>query len=563
MKTLAASAVFVTTLGGLTMTGVVPAGAATTTGNSQGAAAWLADQFHNGHLSSNDSDQNAADWGLTLDGILALTASKADQKVAATATDAVAVHVNDYITGTEVTADQAGHLGAGQIAKVMLAAQGQGRSVTDFGGVNLSEQLDSLRVTADGAQQGRYRDTLAVGDYTGALTQSLAVLATTRAGTVSPDSVTWLVNAQCGDGGFSYGVSEDTGAGCADPWDSSQVDVTAVAVQALASSAVSDVPGVTEALAKATSYLANAQHADGSFSDGGTDDTSYFGPNANSTGLAAAALRLVGQLARADQAANWLGAHQLTCVNAATGKAASNRGALLFNDAAQTSALAGELPLSQTIRATSQGILGLAGVSSFATASSAGAQADTPRLTCAAPKVVTVPKAVRITQYTVNAQATSSTVRFSPVSTGNAGATSYRVRVATVGKSWGAWKSLSAKTTSFTVSLPKAGRAVQFVAVNSAGTSSTAVVQIKAKRTGKASSCAAIGATTIKRAGTGYSVSYAKRSRSCASYRKATTGKWHTVRKGSSKLSVSAGNHAVQLRSGHRVTTLWLRPFGG
>ncbi len=168
---------------------------------AQGAAGWLARQLEiNGdHLVTSGFD----DWGLTADAVLAFDAAGVSQTDAAKATSALENHVTDY-TGDPGT----GESYAGSLAKLIVLAEAQQTDPTDFGGQNLVGRLQDREVSA-GQFAGRFSDESAYGDYSNAITQSLALIALERADDhPSTAAVASLQSLQCSDGGLEISYPE-------------------------------------------------------------------------------------------------------------------------------------------------------------------------------------------------------------------------------------------------------------------------------------------------------------------------------------------------------------------
>jgi hypothetical protein len=306
-----------------------------TTGQPAPAAAgWLADQLVDGKFLRFAGTEFAAP-GLTIDAVLAFAAAGVAGDAAAAATGWLAepAVVSGYVGDGTVEAY------AGPHAKLAFAAQVQGLDPATFGGVDLPARLLTL-LDSD----GRFSDRSEFGDFSNAFSQSFAILALagTPAG-VPPEAVAFQLAAECPDGGFPEQFGTDP---CA-----SDVDSTAMVVQALL--AVGADPTA------AVDWLAGQQHADGGFgSDAG---------NANSTGLAAQALRAAGRDGPADRAVGFLLSLQVGCAGPD-----DQRGSI------RTSAEAdGDVP-----RATAQAVLGLVGTG-LAELDGTASQAAAPVLECA------------------------------------------------------------------------------------------------------------------------------------------------------------------------------------
>jgi hypothetical protein len=306
-------------------------------------ASWLTGQLNAGSLLSiRSGGVDFDDYGLSIDAGFA-ELSTGNTAVATQIREAVAVHINDYITG-EAFGD-AGSTYAGPTAKALVYAQASGGTPTSFGGVNLVTRLE----TVTGAS-GRIADVSTFGDFANTIGQSFAARGLTTAGSAeSVAATTFLLNQQCPAGFFRLAIGD---AQCADN-NSPDTDVTALAVLNLRSQVGS--PAVDTALAKAVAWLQANQKADGSFGGGGPTAAT----NANSTGLAGWALGDSGATADAEQAAVWLRQHQLARAGGCTNYAAADRGAVSYDDAARTAAASTPLTVSTRdlyVRATAQAV---------------------------------------------------------------------------------------------------------------------------------------------------------------------------------------------------------------
>jgi LPXTG-motif cell wall-anchored protein len=245
---------------------------------------------------------------------------------------------------------------AGALAKLSLAAQVQGLDPTAFGAgkVDVLARLKA-RITAS----GRFTDKSSFGDFSNGFSQSYAVLALVRAGSVPPSAVSFLAGTACPDGGFPLQFGQPT---CTpDP------DTTSLAVQALTAA------GDDAHAAAGIRWLVGDQRADGSFGGGGSSTA----PNANSTGLAGQALRSAGSTAAAGRAAGYLRSLQSGCT-----AAVAQRGAIALN---RTGFDASTAP-----RATTQALLGLSGPG-LLTLDGTTAETAAPSLACAAPPTSSAP----------------------------------------------------------------------------------------------------------------------------------------------------------------------------
>jgi hypothetical protein len=332
------------------------------------AATWLAGQLDD-HAMQGFAN---TDWGLTIDTLFALTATKADPAEARAVADNVAGHVRSYDS-----MDDYGYPGvtvAGAAAKILVAAESVGDDPTDFGGRDMrAEVLDTMQ--SGGTFAGRFSDQYPADfpgggvDNSNTFGQSLAVIGLSgSAGGVPQVAVDFLVKQQCESGGFrlSPDMFGTPSASCDDSPDAVlDPDSTAMAVQALLAADRAGASGAAAAAAKGVAWLRSVQHEDGSI--GGSGPTSA--PNTNSTGLAGEALAAGGDQAAADKAADWVAAHELTAGNA--GAAGDSVGAIAYNDDSLADAQANgitSMSADQWRRATAQAVLALAQVPLYALA---------------------------------------------------------------------------------------------------------------------------------------------------------------------------------------------------
>lgn len=323
---------------------------------SRAAAGWLAEQLTDeGVIEVTFEDDTFPDMGLTADAVLAMSAAGVAGDAAATATDYLAAHVEDY-------ASQGKDEYAGSYAKLLLLAAAQGRDPSSFGGVDL---ITALQEREKGS--GRYGDKTVTGDdYTNVITQALAVLALQRATDdgPSPAAVQFLADQQCDDGGFPTSFVADGADTCA-----SGVDATGFAAQALLAA------GEEQPAQAALDWLEQQRGPDGGFQGEPVGDDQPV-TNANSTALAVQALAAGGR--DVAESLDFLTGLQLGCA------APPDRGgAIVFNDAALPTALDQQetLDVATTARATAQAVPALAGLG-LAEITAAGAEAAAPELEC-------------------------------------------------------------------------------------------------------------------------------------------------------------------------------------
>ncbi|WP_370328462.1 cell wall-binding repeat-containing protein [Euzebya sp.] len=238
------------------------------------AGDWLVGQYEGGAVTGG---------GALADLIFALTGAEA----APPTVDAAAADLEAAVTAYV----DAGGEDEGTLAKALLAVEVAGGDGGDVGGTDLEAALRDLE-QADGADAGRIADA-------SVFTQSLAVMAlATTDGGAPATTVEWLAAQACPEGGFPFGPVPDTASSCeagGTDVDDADVDTTAVAVQALG------VDPAGEAAREASvAWLLDQQADDGSLAG-----------NANSTGLAAQALRAAGQAGAADDAAAYVAGLQI------------------------------------------------------------------------------------------------------------------------------------------------------------------------------------------------------------------------------------------------------------
>jgi len=307
----------------------------------EAAAGWLARQLVDGERFEVVFDGVAyPDQGLTLDAVFAFAAAGVADDFGANALAWVTrPDIRDGYIGDGVTEAY-----AGATAKLALAVQVRGGDPTNVGGVDLIARLRSLQ-----SPTGRFTDRSAFGDFSNVFSQSLAILALGRAAQDAPAvAASWLAGTRCADGGYPVVPAQ--------PVCTSDVDATAMAVQALRAA------GRHADAHAGLRWLVSVQRADGGFAN--ADGT----PNANSTGLAAQALRDGHQLLAWTRAQMFLARLQVGCA----GEPAA-RGAIDFDG--------GTFDPATAPRATAQAVLGLTGTG-YAGLSAADATAGAPVLVC-------------------------------------------------------------------------------------------------------------------------------------------------------------------------------------
>jgi hypothetical protein len=343
-RSRARAAVFLATLALGCTTAAVPALAsarpAPAPAAGQAASGWLARQLVKGTYFDEVFDGvTYPEQGETIDAIFAFAATHSANRYGANAIGWLArrgVLLNYIGVGTESY--------AGATAKVILAAEVRGRNPADFGGVNLLKRLAKLM-----RPNGRYSDHSVYGDYSNAFSQSLAIIALSRAGGAPAKAVKFLLSSECKNGGFPLYFAQKT---CV-----SDTDSTAMDVQALLAA------GRDSAAVRGLTWLARVQHR-----NGGLDAAGGATQNANTTGLAGEAFAAGKWHANAASARRFLLSLQVGC----SAKAAE-RGAIAYDRSG--------FDESTAVDATAQGLLGVADVP-LLTLSSRGSLNNDPRLAC-------------------------------------------------------------------------------------------------------------------------------------------------------------------------------------
>lgn len=344
--------------------------------DAESAAAWLVDQLDDGLVSAVFEGKASPDYGLTADVLLALTKLDAEGDDRDAILASLATNVDAYIgAGSESY--------AGATGKLATAVQEAGGDPSSFGGQNLIEKVDA-RLVADGGEAGRALDASSFGDYSNTIGQSWVVrgLAGGKASKASVESATaYLLHQQCADGAFRSAmftvaapageddpatdgdetmpavlpVDRECGDGSTESDDDLTVDATAFGIQAMLTATESGVDGLQDNIDGAVEWLLEQQADDGSFLNDGAVNT-------NTTGLAAATLRAVGEDDAADDAVEWIGDHQIDDELAEVDSLSDERGAIAFDlDALKQGEAAGitDATRDQWIRATAQASVGV------------------------------------------------------------------------------------------------------------------------------------------------------------------------------------------------------------
>ncbi len=260
--------------------------------NPTGTPAERAAAYLVAHLTGGDHvvGPYGTDLGQTADVVLALSSTTSQRTARDAAAAYLAAHVDDYVHGAAYAdgtpgGEKKGANYAGPTGKAIVAALAAGQDPRSFGGFDLVSELQDLMVSS-GSKAGRFADDSAYGDYSNPLGQAFDIIALRRAtGGVPARAVTYLLTAQCADGGFadSYPASRKS---C-----TSNPDSTGLALQALVAAGVGDpASGTSCAASKALTWLRAHQARNGSYASGAVNPGATARPNVNSTAYAALGL---------------------------------------------------------------------------------------------------------------------------------------------------------------------------------------------------------------------------------------------------------------------------------
>lgn len=300
-----------------TTTAPAQAAGADVTPQAGAAAAWLADELHDGLIVDEFQDPESKQWfqytdhGLTLDVFFALKELGVKGTVRRGIISAMEAETGAYITNGD-------YRYAGATGKLLTAVLARGLDPSTYSDYDLVAELEALVHTEADAQQGRASDTYDAtdpwqGDYSNTVGQSFVVRGLAGVGSeLADETVRFLLKQQCAEGFFRVSmesVDHTCDAGTAKQ-SAPSVDATASAVMALLEVQRIGVEGVREAkvdaaLQRAGKWLVTKQADNGAFRDAGV-------ANSNSTGLAAQALAALGRVRPAVKAAAWLSSLQVT-----------------------------------------------------------------------------------------------------------------------------------------------------------------------------------------------------------------------------------------------------------
>jgi hypothetical protein len=259
--------------------------------NPTGTAAERAAAYLAANLADGDHVVGAygTDLGQTADVVLALSSTSAQRSTRDAAAAYLAAHVDDYVHGAAYAdgspgAEKKGANYAGPTGKAIVAALAAGQDPRSFGGFDLVGELQDLMVTS-GSKAGRFSDDSAYGDYSNPYGQAFDIIALRRAtGDVPAAAVTYLLTAQCADGGFSDTYPASPKACTSNP------DATGLALQALVAAGVGDAASDAScAASKALAWLLAHDASNGSYASAAVNPGAPK-PNVNSTAYAALGL---------------------------------------------------------------------------------------------------------------------------------------------------------------------------------------------------------------------------------------------------------------------------------
>lgn len=319
---------------------LVPSAPASADGSgTKSGADWLSSQLDGGLMPSQSP--GFPDYGLSIDTALALVATERRTAVVDRIEDAVSADINNYAAPYtyEDGGDTYGGTPSNATGKAAVFASAVGADPTDFGGLDLIGQLESV-IADEGVTRGRLSDQPTrngepdptATDYANTLGQSYAVAALDKVESEEANRATgFLLKQQCEGGWFRLSFSRPTkgdqscdAAADAKP----DTDVTAIAMLQLLET--DRTRAVDAAIDDAVAWLKKRQAQNGAF--GGAGPTSA--NNANSTGLASWALHEAGARTLARNAAAWVSGRQLVNVRRCSPYAGVDVGAIAYDNAA-------------------------------------------------------------------------------------------------------------------------------------------------------------------------------------------------------------------------------------
>jgi hypothetical protein len=259
-------------------------------------------------------------FGLGVDFYLSLLTLGGHPDDRSAAIDAMASRVDGY-TNNQTS--------AGKTAKLTLAVETEGRDLATYAGGKLDGALEDLVVDTPGTELGRAKDSSETNN-TNTVGQSLAVRVLTNLASDELEAATaFLLKQQCAGGWFRENMDsvDHSCDGGTEEQSGPSIDATGHAVVALVRAKWAGVPGLAGPIERAADWLETQQGHNGSFKAFGQS-------NANTTGLAAFALRRAGHRGAAGNAAAWVRRHQVDHVMIDRfPKLAGQAGAIAYSDA--------------------------------------------------------------------------------------------------------------------------------------------------------------------------------------------------------------------------------------
>jgi LPXTG-motif cell wall-anchored protein len=263
------------------------------------AAAYLAGQLKDG---DHVVGAFGPDLGQTADVVLALSSTTSQRAARDAAAAYLAAHVDDYVHGAAFAdgspgSEKKGANYAGPTGKAIVTALAAGQDPRALGGFDLVSELQGLMVTS-GTKAGRFADDSAFGDFSNPVGQAFDIIALKRATGAVPDAaVSYLLTAQCSDGGFPDAFPASAKDCTSNP------DSTGLALQALVAAGVTDATSDASCAAGAALAWLRAHDArNGSYASGAVNPSATAAANVNSTayaalGLTAATVSTTAQIA--------------------------------------------------------------------------------------------------------------------------------------------------------------------------------------------------------------------------------------------------------------------------
>lgn len=333
--------VFLPLIAGLFLGFQSPA-AADTSSEAVSTMSWVADQTNpDGTVSSFE---DFPDLKLTLDAVFGGIAAGIPEATTAAWLTAVEQASSPGFIDMVIDESTGAARDNGLIGKALISLSALGKAPTSFAGIN-PQQLATDSFT-DNELPGHSAGTNAFG-------QAYVMIGLARTGTLPADTVSFLSEQQCADGGFPLDFSADPARHCGAGTVIPETDATAMIIMALRAAEAEGISAAQAPREKAVVWLKSQQKEDGAFAG-----HPEFSPtsNTNSSGLAAAALSGI-EPATVDRVAAWAKQLQLT--------AGKDSGALAYDQAAHGKASGGEIsPIARGtwVRASAQGVFAFAPV---------------------------------------------------------------------------------------------------------------------------------------------------------------------------------------------------------